>query len=284
MIKAIITDVDGVIVGKQKGINFPLPSTPVIQKLIKLQTKGIPVVLNTAKFNRAVLDIIKNANLRNPHITDGGALIIDPLDNKVIRKHVFGKLLAKEIVKASIENGFYTEFYGVDDWFVQHDQVSSFTQKRIAILQQEHTAVNSLIDHVDAIDVIKIFSFIHKPEDKKKVDKILEPFKNQIHVVWSHHPTTYPAQNAIITLKGVSKKDATLEVLEYLKISPNEALGIGDTLGDWNFMDVCGYVGVVGSHSEELIKHAKSKGENKYFLGSDVDTEGFIEIIDYFIE
>lgn len=282
MVQAIVTDVDGVIVGKTRGVNFPLPSELVIRKLKELHNKGIPVVLNTAKFNKAVLEIIRAADLRNPHITDGGALIIDPLNDKLITKHVFGKVLAKQIVKTSLENGFYTEFYGVDNWYIQNDQRGMFSEKRVAILQQNHMAVDSLIHHVDDIDVIKIFSFIHKPEDKKRVDAMLKPFSSQIHIVWSHHPTIYPSENAIITIKGVSKKEATLAVLNYLKVSPENTLGVGDTLGDWSFMNVCGYVGVTGEHSQQLIDNAKAKGAGKYFIAKDADQDGVLEILDNF--
>lgn len=282
MVKAIVTDVDGVIVGKMPGVNFPLPSAAVTQKLTELHKKGIPVVLNTAKFNKAILEIIKKAELKNPHVTDGGSVVIDPLAHKVIKKHVFGKQLARELVKNSLEHGFYTEFYGIDNWYVQEDQVSSFTEKRVAILQENYTTVPSLLDHVDNIDGIKIFSFIHKPEEKKLVDDMLKPFKDQINYVWSHHPATFPSENVVITLKGVSKKDATLEVLEYLGISPDETLGVGDTLGDWIFMEVCGYVAVTGEHSEELIRNAKAKGSGKYFLAKDADHDGFLASIDYF--
>ena len=53
MIKAIITDIDGVIVGKKHGVNFPLPNDDVIQKLKNLHKTGFPIVLCTAKLSRS---------------------------------------------------------------------------------------------------------------------------------------------------------------------------------------------------------------------------------------
>lgn len=50
MIKAIIADVDGVIVGNRRGVNFPLPNKVVMQKLKDLHKKGIPIVLCTEPF------------------------------------------------------------------------------------------------------------------------------------------------------------------------------------------------------------------------------------------
>ncbi len=283
MVKAIITDVDGVIVGKKSGVNFPLPNQKIIHRLKALHKKHIPVVLCTAKFNYAVKEIIIQADLRNPHITDGGALIIDPLDNKIIKQHLFDKTLALEIIKSSIANNIYTEMYGANEYYLQKDHVNHFTKRRREILQKEQITVDSLLDRIDGIDIIKIIQFAHSASEKEKIEKILAPFKDKIHYIWSHHPATYPAENTIVTIKGVSKKDASIDVLNYLKITPEETLGIGDTIGDWNFMSICKYVGVVGDASSELKNLAKTKGVGKYFFGSSVDEDGFLQILDYFI-
>src|SRR5260221_3580759 len=134
MIKAIVTDVDGVIVGDKHGVNFPLPNSVISEKLKALHKHGMPIILCTAKFNYSIKDIIQQADLRNPHITDAGALIIDPLNDKIIKKAVFDKALARSIVEKLISNGFYTEVYGIEAYYLQKDHVSEFTEKRIKIL------------------------------------------------------------------------------------------------------------------------------------------------------
>ena len=283
MIKAIITDIDGVIVGNKQGINFPLPNTKIINVLHALQQKGIPVVVCTAKFNHAVKKIILQADLRNPHITDGGALIIDPLADAIIKKYVFENALARELVERFIAEKIYTEVYGATEYYLQKNHISAFTKKRIQILQKKHITVDSLIDRIANVEVIKIINFAHSSAEKEKIEKILSPYKERIHFVWSHHPKTFPAENTIVTVKGVSKKAASLEVLHYLNITPDETLGIGDTEGDWNFMSLCKYVGVVGNASSELKRLAKEKGEGNYFFGSSVDKDGFLQILNYFI-
>jgi len=282
MIRAIITDVDGVIVGKTHGVNFPLPNKKIIAVLNNLQRKNIPVVLCTAKFNYAVREIILQADLRNPHITDGGALIIDPLDDKVIKQYVFEKNLAHEIIKTCISQNIYTEVYGINDYYLQKNHITAFTEKRTQILQKEHIPVDSLLERIDTLEIIKIINFTNDPKGKEKINKILATYKNKIHYIWSHHPVTYPYENTVVTIKGVSKKAASLEVLDYLKISPDETLGVGDTQGDWNFMSICKYAGVVGNASQELKNLAKEKGEGNYFFAPTVEEDGFIQLLDYF--
>lgn len=282
MIKVIITDIDGVIVGKKEGVNFPLPNKKVISILKKLRESGIPVVICTAKFNHAIKKIITKARLNNPHITDGGALIIDPLNSLIIKKHVFAKGLVQDLISSLLAHNVYTEVYGAQDYYLQKNHINEFTEKRIRILQKKQITVSSLLEHINTLDVIKIINFVHTGEDKKRVDSILQPFHEKIHYIWSHHPLTYPSQNTVITIKGVSKKAASEDVLAYLNYSPDQTLGIGDTMGDWNFMSLCKYAGVVGNTSRELKDLAVTKGEGNYFFGSSVDDDGFIQILEYF--
>lgn len=282
VIKAIITDVDGVIVGKNKGANYPLPNRKDIKKLKEVHKKGIPIILCTAKFSYAIHEIIRSADLKNPHITDGGALIIDLLADKIITKHIFDEALSENIVKSCLEKNIYLEMYGVDDYFIQKSQVSDFTKKRSELLQKESKIVGSLLDQISKTDVIKFITFTEGEKDKPKIEKTLEQFEKKIHFIWSMHPALVPRKPGIITIKGVSKKRAVLEVLEYLKISPDETLGIGDTLGDWNFMEICKYAGTVGDESQDLKDMVKTKGEGKYFIGKSVDENGFLDILDYF--
>jgi HAD superfamily hydrolase (TIGR01484 family) len=282
MIKAIIADVDGVIVGKKLGVNYPLPNQQVIQKLNELHKKGLPIVLCTAKFGHAIYEIIKQADLKNPHITDSGAVIIDLLSNKIISEHKLETKLAEQIIVSLLEKGIYTECYGVNDYFIQENQKNKFTDKRSELLQTKPKIVKSIADELHKIDVIKIIAFQENPEVKKKIEEVLEKYDNKINYIWSTHPALAPNMPTVITVKGVSKKSASLEVLKSLQVNPNEALGIGDSLADWNFMEICGYVATMRNESQELKNLARKKGEGKYFLGSDVDENGFLEIVEYF--
>lgn len=281
MIKAIITDIDGVIVGKKHGVNFPLPNDDVIQKLKNLHKTGFPIVLCTAKFQSGIQELVKKTELTNPHITDGGALIIDPLDKVVIKKYTFDKTLVHKILEICIKNNIYMETYTEDDYFMQKDQTCEITEKHTLILQQEPQIVSSLITHAATNDIIKLIAYAKNDEEKNLIDDSLKNIDG-LHYIWTMHPTILPIRLCIITINGVSKKHASEEVMHYLNISFDDVLGIGDTLGDWNFMNLCGYVGVVGDESNELKELAQSKGKEKYFFGRSVDDNGFLEILRHF--
>src|SRR6185503_10991750 len=266
MIKAIITDVDGVIVGDKEGVNFPLPNDKVIQKLKEINKKGIPVVLCTGKFSLAIEDIIIKAELDNPHITDGGALIYNPLRSQIIKEHIIPSELKRKIVEKCLENNIYLELHTAKAVYVQKNQQNSFTGIRNSILQTESVLVDSLLETMESLDVIKILAFTKTDSEKPNVENVLSPFEDEIHAIWSTVPNMLPAYARVITIKGVSKMHAAQEVLEYLNISFDECLGVGDLPADWKFMKLCGYAATVGDVDREFKENVKAKGEGKYLI------------------
>ncbi|MEK7570965.1 MAG: HAD family hydrolase [Patescibacteria group bacterium] len=283
MIKAIVTDVDGVLVGDKLGINFPIPNEKVLRRLSDLNKKGMLVILCTGKFGFSIQEIIKKTGLSNPHISDGGAVIFNPKNNNFSKKHLLARDLATQLIKQLVRKNIYLECYGIDDYFIQSNQRDLLTEKRVAILQKEHIAVTSLSEHVIDFDLIKIVALFDNDTDKKKIEAVLEEFKEDINYMWSGHPAMSPFESAVITKKGASKGQAVADVLTHLGIDFSETLGIGDTLGDWHFMQHCQYVGTVGNISPELQSRAKTKGEGKYFIGKSVDEDAFLDIVTYFI-
>ena len=282
MIKAVILDIDGVIVGQKTGFNFPTPNKYVLERLNKIRQKGIIISLCTAKPAYAISDIIQGASLNNPHITDAGAVIIDPIDNIIIEKHILDKNLAKEIIKTCIENNVYVEFYTINNYFIQEDQVSEITQKHKPILQKDPAIVPSLIEELSNQDAMRIMPIALNEEDKKRINNLLSQYKDKLSISWGLHPSALPLQFGIITALGSSKKEGAQAIIKTLNLSFNETLGIGDTTGDWNFIQFCNYAATVENGSEELKELIKTKGEGKYFIGKSVDENGILDIFNYF--
>jgi len=114
MIKAIILDVDGVIVGEKIGFNSPYPHPDVINRLKSIKQKGISISLCTAKPHYSIQKIIDDAGLNNLHVTNGGGVVIDPIDNIMLKKHIIDKEQSKKVIKQYLDNNVYIEFYSVD--------------------------------------------------------------------------------------------------------------------------------------------------------------------------
>lgn len=282
MIKAIITDVDGVIVGTKKGVNFPLPNEKIIQRLKELHKKGLPIILCTGKPITAIEGIIRAAELDNPHICDAGAFIYNPLRDQIIKEHIIPKNLVKKIVASCLKNNIYVEVLAAKEYYIQKNQIQALTQKRTAILQQEPIVVDALLDVIPQLKIIKILPFINDVSEKQRIENLLTPFADEIHSFWSTVPFMLPAWTKVVTVKGVSKYHASQEVLDYLNLSFKDCLGVGDLPPDWLFIKHCRYGGIVGDADPEFKNNVISKGEGNYVLAPSADENGFLDILDYF--
>lgn len=66
--------------------------------------------------------------------------------------------------------------------------------------------------------------------DMKELDSLLTPYKEQATISWGYHPVALPRLFGIITERGISKKQATIEIAEYAHIKLEELLGIGEAI------------------------------------------------------
>lgn len=281
MIKGIILDIDGVIIGEKEGFNFPYPNPKVIERLKSIEARGIPISVCTAKASYSTNKIIDMAQLKNLHITEGGAVLIDPLDNIILKAHYIDGNVAKQVVKTLIDSGAYTEIYRLDEYAIQEYNQPETTKIHAEILQKSPRIVKSLVDEISDQNIVKIMPIAKNEKDKVRLTDIFKPFEGQLTLSWGVHPVASPRYFGIITAKGISKKQAVNEIAKHSGINPDEFLGIGDSTSDWQFIEQCGYAGAVGNASAELKKLIKQKGEKSY-IGGTVDENGILDIFDYF--
>ncbi|MBI2523288.1 HAD-IIB family hydrolase [Candidatus Woesearchaeota archaeon] len=281
-IKGIILDIDGVIIGEKIGFNSPSPHPEVISALKKIKSKGIFVSLCTAKPHFAIKDIIESAGLDNLHITDGGGVIIDPIDNVILKLNIINSNSAIKVIDAYLKNNVYTEYYTVDDYFIEENQASEITKTHTHILQRKPRVVKSLAKSASQNKITKIMPIAKNEEDKKRLTELFKPFENEFVLSWGIHPVALPLQFGIITAKGISKKNAWEEIIKNKNISFNEVLGIGDSTSDWQFIQLCKYAAAMGNASKELKELVQSKGRKFSYIAPSVDENGIIEVFKHF--
>jgi HAD superfamily hydrolase (TIGR01484 family) len=282
MIKAIILDVDGVIVGEKIGVNSPHPHPDVLAALKSVREKGIPIALCTAKPHFSIRDITEPANLHNPHITDAGAVIIDPIDHTIIKAHFLDAAQTGNILTECLQQKIYVEFYTTEDYFIQENQKGVITGKHTHILQRSPRVVPSLIQAAEEQKITKIMPIASNQDDKHRVDQILQNYATTSSFSWGVHPVALPLQFGIITAKKSSKKEGAEALVKSLGINFTEVLGIGDSTSDWKFMELCGYAATLENGSAEIKELIKLKGEDNYFIGKHVDENGILDIFSYF--
>lgn len=282
MKKAIILDVDGVIIGEKKGVNTPHPHPDVMATLKRVRASGIPVILCTAKPAFGIEYEIKEAQLDNPHIADGGGLLVDN-KGKVYEKFTLETVLAKRVIKRLLDKGVYTEVYTADDYIIQADQECDITEKHAFVLQRKPQVVESLLDFCDSNEITKIMQVVADESCKPFGEEVFAPFKSESTMIWAVHPPILPLQFGIITALGISKPQGAVAIANILDVPIENMLAVGDSTSDWKFMALCGYVGAMGNATSELKELVKSKGEGRYTIGGHVDENGIIEILDWYV-
>jgi HAD superfamily hydrolase (TIGR01484 family) len=282
MINAIILDIDGVIVGEKTGFNSPSPHKEVLRALNLVKSRGIPIALCTAKPYFSITDIIEDAKLNNPHITDAGAVIIDPLDNIVIEKHIIEKNKAEEVLKDCIANNIYVEFYTSDDYFIQQNQTGPITTQHTHILMKAPKPLDAIVEESLKYEITKIIPVALNKEDQARVNTILQKYTSQLSLSWAVHPVALPLQFAILTDKNSSKRKGAESIGHSLGVSFSDVLGVGDSTSDWNFMELCGYAATLENGSAEIKKLITAKGPENSHTGKSVDENGILDILNYF--
>lgn len=283
MVKLIVLDVDGVIVGHKIGVNFPLPNQKVIEALKKIREKGILVVLCTGKIYHAVEPIVQKASLDNLHIANTGALIFNPKTNK-FKSFSLDKDLVQSIITTCLENKLYFEVYFEDDYFIYAGASGDITTRRTQILQKDPEIVKSPPEEAKQREVNKITAIAMDGQDKERIEKLLEQYRNLVTFTWTIHPSTNPWEYCLMTSPTASKAHAVKEVANSLGISLEDTLGVGDTLGDWEFMKLCGYAATMADAADNLKDLVKSKEEGKYLIAPSVDDDGILQILSYFLQ
>ncbi|HLD24976.1 MAG TPA: HAD hydrolase family protein [Patescibacteria group bacterium] len=281
MVRSLVLDIDGVLVGEKIGINTPYPHQHVISRLASIRAKGIPVVLCTAKPHYSIIQIIESAHLTNPHITLAGGVVIDPIKDRILESHPFPKQIAKDIIRVCLQHNFYTEVYARDTYYILRSQQYELTKIHTHILQKKPGLVDSFDQMVEKQDVYKILPIVPDESGIKSVNDALVPFKKSTEVTWSLHPIANPHQFCNIAPAGISKRQATYNVLSHLKLDPSQTLAVGDSASDQKFMELTGFVATLENGQDPLKEFVKGKGVNG-FIGGHVDDNGILTILDHF--
>jgi len=280
-IKAIILDVDGVIVGDKEDFNAPYPPQVVINKLKQIRENGIYVILCSAKPYYSVKKIVDDAHLNNIQTALAGAILIDPTNLQVIKKHVIDHSTAIELVQKFLENNIYTEIYTTEKYYIQKSQKNVVTDLHNFTLSSEPIMVKDLTEQTKISQIVKILPVTKTIQDKEIVQNIFLNYQKKLMIGWSTHPAIKGYFFGNITASGISKKQSVLEIMDIYKIKPEEILGVGDSLTDWDFIEVCGFAGAMGNAISNLKKLVLSKNKNGY-VGKSVNENGILDIFQHF--
>lgn len=283
MIKAVVLDVDGVIVGDKEGFNFPFPHKEVIESLRRIRGNGIFVSLCTGKPAFAIEKIIRDAYLNNLHIVDGGATGIDPIDKQVSFQYTIDISKTLPLVHFYLQNNIYMELYTSTEYFVLREQVDNITRLHSHVLQREPDLVDDVDSFLNQKKIVKIFLLAENDEQKNFITQSFgEKFGQDLDLGWTTNPNIRGWQLGLVTAKGISKGKGVENISKYLNVPLDSILGIGDTMHDWEFIKICGYGATMANANEKLKELVLQKGKERGYVGSDVNENGVIDVLKHF--
>ena len=277
-IKAVVLDIDGVIVGNLEGVNFPHPSEKIRKVLQNVHDTGIPVSFITAKPVFAAKENIKLVGIDNPHIANNGSTIFNPIQDKIIHQIVFPSNDVLKIIQA-LPKYIYINLFSNYDYYLQKELKSSFTDQYTKIVEREPVLAD-IESIAKTIPISKINIYAKNEKEKIEIEKILSDFSEYL-VRWSTHPFISPIKILNLTARGASKRAGVEYLLRYLKVPEDEVLGVGDTIGDWDFIEICGYKAAMGNSTEEL-KEKIDTSDTRQMIGGHVNEDGIMDIFKYF--
>lgn len=282
-IKAIVLDVDGVIVGDKIGLNSPSPTKEAIKALEKVKLSGHVVSFCTGKPYLAVKKIIEDAELFNLHVTDGGGVMMDPVSEIMLVKNSVNKDSAAEVINKFIGEGVYMEFYTDTSYFVQKNQKNDITNKHSFVLTKAPKFVTSLEKESQNHEITKLMLIAKDQTEIPHLQKLFDAdFKDKLNLRWGLHPVINPLQFGVITARGISKGQMVLDMLSRYSIKPENVLSIGDSTSDWDFMQVTGYVATLENGTPELKNLVSSFDSGHSYIGKHVNDNGIIDIFKHF--
>jgi hydroxymethylpyrimidine pyrophosphatase-like HAD family hydrolase len=283
-IKAVVLDVDGILVGLEGGVNFPKPNAEIIDSLKKINGNGIPVILCTGRpFYTPAMDfIIKNAGLDNFHVGNFGSQILNPISRQNLFMQGIDTRDSLQIADSLVGEKILTAAFTDKNIIVQKNQADLKVINPLArAIQTYPIFVDSLEDEIKNCQVLRFLLVSESEQAYLKVEKILSRFGGKFNLFFGNNPNLRFNLFDIMP-KEISKPASLKFLLNHLNISFDDVLGVGDGDVDWEFMELCGYRGTLQNAVPKVLQNVAVQGKERNFIGPHVDQSGILDVFKYF--
>jgi hydroxymethylpyrimidine pyrophosphatase-like HAD family hydrolase len=280
--KVFVFDVDGVLLGTKPGVNSPFPHAAVISTLRERKQKGDHICLCTGRPYFGIIPIIEAAELDDPHIGDGGALVINHLGSQVIDKHILPVPVIRSFLEQAKANGVFVELHTGKESFAEKHDFCPKAEQHARLIDRRPELVESLYHCIDDKEIIKLFIIADDEQQRKDVDRLFRSQGDQITLTWAPNPAAFPFLYGWITSLGVSKGNAVKTIARHLNCPLSEFVGVGDNESDWDFIELCEYGAAVANASAGLKSLLLRKEPQFRIALPDVDENGAIEVFNRF--
>lgn len=263
MYRAVFSDIDGTLLNSSHQVT---PGTR--RKILELEKAGVPFILVSARMPEGIIKIQKEIGNHGPIVCYSGGLILDP-SGAILHSRQISLNLALEIKEILDRDypGLCCNTYGYSKWVVDDDQ-NPWVRKEEAITTLK-ALTGSLTQWFAKDDGIHKFLLMGEPEEITHAAARLKTSYPQINIALST-----PSYLEIMD-KEVRKSEGVRILCDYYRITPADAVAIGDGQNDIDMLKAAGRSYAMGNAPKEVQESAD-------YVTLDNDHEGLLAALKIF--
>ncbi len=265
MIKMIVLDIDGTILGKSLKLSQSLKNC--FERLI---SKGIKVVLATGRMYHATTHLAEELKLNTPVLCYQGGYIRNFAENTdVLREILVPAETVKELVTTIKEHSIHINIYAQDTLFVEEDNdiIQSYCVDRKIPYQ--------VVGDFDKLEHAGYHKVLAIDYDTEKISNLIQTLKTKYEgQLYVTHSTPYFCEISNIE---ATKGDAIRFLADMWDIKKEEIMAVGDQENDIEMLMAAGIKVAMGNAAQALKDIAD-------FITLDVEHDGVCYAVEKFIE
>jgi len=232
--KYIFLDLDGTIID-HKSNSIPQSAKVAIKKL---QENGHEVIISTGRPPSLFYDIDKELNI-NSYVASNGRIVV--YKDKMILNKFIDKEIVQKMVNVSVENKIDLAFESITD-YVLNSHYTDLPAKFSDVFHIHHPEVHKNY-HLNN-DIYQMILFYTEKDYKK--------YEEMFPTLSFHYSNEYGID---INEKGGMKDLGVKAIVEYLDLSIEDTIAVGDGFNDISMIE-CAHIGVAMGNAYDDLKDA----------------------------
>ena len=279
MIKLIASDLDGTIIDNNNQI-----SSYDLEAINKLNHNNINFAVCTGKTYSMTKNLCKDLKATYGIFGNGTQIINLKTGEEIVRNNITN-IQAKKCINIANENNLHCHIY-TDDKIISQKSLKYIAYRNYQLYKEnvKFEIVDSLKEYIEqeSPSILKLVISSKKDLGSVKQDILslenLEAIQIKKYDKYIDKIINEEYEYLDIVPKNVTKYSALKQLGNYLNISNQEVMAVGDNMNDIEMIENAGIGVAIGGSYEDVINKAK------YVTKNTIKTGGFAEAVYKFIE
>lgn len=248
--KVLICDLDGTLLAPGGGVHL---CERVADALIRLQQKGMIVVLASARIIHGVLPVAKQIQMDRYHgyiIAQNGTLGYDAANENVLFSHEIEKQDSLDLWTLAVR-------MGLDFGIAQPSYMVANEFSKGFFLDRHNCQVDYLLTNKPQLYVKDAIWKCSISQEKEKIDAVFDLFKKEAEVRFPYHIVRSTDTVVDIVKQGCTKENGLRELFALTGMTFQDAVAIGDGNSDAEMIRCSAYGVTLENGSESCKRYAQ---------------------------